>query len=298
MPCEPSDRLRSRDPYRLVDGLYVPPWPVLHRSENYEASHLAMLRDMEDRHFWYRGRHRFLLHAVHAELGRARAEAGSPRLIDLGGGCGGWLRYLLANKRFSVAEAALGDSSTTALEHARERLPSEVGLYHLDLLGLRWNERWELAFLLDVLEHIPEDGKVLSEVYRSLCPGGVLFVTVPALERFLDLERRGGPASTALRQAHNEPVGSRSWVHDSRVPLLHVLSQSPVARRALVRQTTRSTADARSDERAPVSSPSHAIPAGQRATLAGVRRRDAPGTRTVAALGYVPPGGLAEAILI
>jgi hypothetical protein len=114
-----------------------------------------MLRDMEERHFWYRGRHRFLLHAVHRELGRTGCEAGSLRLIDLGGGCGGWLRYLLAHRRFSVAETALGDSSTTALEHAHERLPGDVGLYHLDLLNLGWHERWDLAFLLDVLG-IPE----------------------------------------------------------------------------------------------------------------------------------------------
>lgn len=45
-------------------------------------------------------------------------------------------------------------------------------------------ERWDVAFLLDVLEHIPEDDTVLRRIYDGLVPGGLLFVTTPALSCF------------------------------------------------------------------------------------------------------------------
>lgn len=41
-----------------------------------------------------------------------------------------------------------------------------------------------MAFLLDVLEHIPDDVETVKQIYKSLRPGGYLFVTTPALKRF------------------------------------------------------------------------------------------------------------------
>src|SRR5262245_8943051 len=73
-------------------GIYVPVVPVQHRDEEYDSDAFDILRDMQGRHFWYRGRHRFLLHAVRQVLG---ADELKPCwAIDLGGGCGGWNAYL------------------------------------------------------------------------------------------------------------------------------------------------------------------------------------------------------------
>jgi SAM-dependent methyltransferase len=41
-----------------------------------------------------------------------------------------------------------------------------------------------VVFLLDVLEHIPEDLEAMMQVKRALKPGGLLFVTTPALKAF------------------------------------------------------------------------------------------------------------------
>src|SRR6516165_7403422 len=87
---------------------------VVHRDNEYDPSGFAILSEMQERHFWYRGRHRFLLRSVHRHL----VESQAPRLIDLGGGCGGWVAYLAARKRFPVAELALADSSLQALRLA------------------------------------------------------------------------------------------------------------------------------------------------------------------------------------
>lgn len=167
------------DPYRLQTGIFRPPRPAAHRDDEYDSRGFAVLRQMQERHFWYRGRHRFLGHAVRRHLRNRPA-----RVIDLGGGCGGWLSYLLRVRRTPPAEVALADSSPLALEFGRACLPAEVGLYQVDLLDLHWENRWDAAFLLDVLEHIPQHEQALRQIYRALAPGGLLFATVPALQYF------------------------------------------------------------------------------------------------------------------
>jgi len=136
---------------------------------------------MQKRHFWYHGRHRFLLEAVHRRLRCAANQAGDYHVVDLGGGCGGWLDYLLGRRRFAVSEVVLADSSLAALSMAAECLPVEVERRQVDLMDLPWSRRWDLAFLLDVLEHLPDQEAVLAQVREALVPGGLLFITVPAL---------------------------------------------------------------------------------------------------------------------
>jgi 2-polyprenyl-3-methyl-5-hydroxy-6-metoxy-1,4-benzoquinol methylase len=139
---------------------------------------------MQGEHFWYRARHRFLLWAVRQSLLQFGLAAPSCSAVDLGGGCGGWLRDLHQHGSLRFAELAVADSSRQALELARGILPTSITQYEIDLLDLRWRERWDVAFLLDVLEHIPDDVAALRQVQRALRPGGLLFITTPALKWF------------------------------------------------------------------------------------------------------------------
>jgi len=170
--------------YSLRDGICTPPEAVIHREEEYDSHAGMLLRDMQQGHFWYQGRHRFLLHAVQRHLAPRAGPTRVKSMIDLGGGCGGWVRYMLQRARFAVAEAAVGDSSLTALQAARAGLPPDVRCYLLDLLQLPWENRWDAAFLLDVLEHLPREEEALRQIQRALKPGGYLFLTTPALPFF------------------------------------------------------------------------------------------------------------------
>ena len=66
-----------------TDGIHDPATPVRHRDDEYPEDGFATLWAMQGRHFWYRGRHRFLLHA----LDRYRPRGSGPlAAVDLGGG--------------------------------------------------------------------------------------------------------------------------------------------------------------------------------------------------------------------
>ena len=158
---------------------------VSHRDEEYDPSGFQLLQDMQSRHFWYRGRHRFLLDNVRrAVVSGLQGPSAPPTAIDLGGGCGGWIAYLKQYAPRLFGELALADSSMRALEDAESVVGPEVRRYQVDLMQLPWEEGWDAAFLLDVLEHIPDDVRALREIHRALRPGGYLFVTTPALKFF------------------------------------------------------------------------------------------------------------------
>ncbi|KJS19009.1 MAG: methyltransferase [Hoeflea sp. BRH_c9] len=161
-------------------GIFKPAAPIVHRDDEYAESGFEILKRMQADHFWYIGRHRFLLRSVQQHIDR------NPGLtaVDMGGGCGGWVRYLLDKDPSLFAELSLADSSLLALQAAEDVIADATDRYHIDLLNLEWNARWDTVFLLDVIEHIPDDLGALKQVAHALKPGGRLFVTVPALQAF------------------------------------------------------------------------------------------------------------------
>jgi SAM-dependent methyltransferase len=166
------------------NNILTPEFPVAHRDEEYDSAGFEVLRDMQSRHFWYQGRHRFVLRALKRHLPGPQSPEHGLTAIDLGGGCGGWVSYLRERMPGVFTELALSDSSLRALELAGPVVGEDVSRYQVDLLRLGWQNRWDVAFLLDVLEHIPNDAEVLLQIKAALKPGGVLLVATPALQGF------------------------------------------------------------------------------------------------------------------
>jgi 2-polyprenyl-3-methyl-5-hydroxy-6-metoxy-1,4-benzoquinol methylase len=166
------------------EGDHMPSGAVIHRDQEYDSRSHALLQRMQEGHFWYRGRHRFLLEAVHRHLGSYADQEAALDLVDLGGGCGGWLSFMLARRFFAVDDVVLADSSAEALSMAADSVPPFVKRRQVDLMDLPWSGRFDIAFLLDVLEHLPDERAILSQIRAALVPGGLLFITVPALRNF------------------------------------------------------------------------------------------------------------------
>lgn len=186
-PAHPSPL--QNELWRSLDqGILVPAdgqqYCPQHRADEYDESGFDLLLAMQRDHFWYSGRHKLLLKVLQRECRQRLGEAGSLRAIDIGGGCGGWLEYLHAHGAARFSELALGDSSVRALSLAKPVVGHFAKRYQVDLLNLAWSQHWDVVFLLDVLEHIPDHAEVLRQVRKSLRPGGLLFVTTPALNFF------------------------------------------------------------------------------------------------------------------
>jgi SAM-dependent methyltransferase len=163
------------------DGIHKPSTSVQHRESEYAEHGFNTLSTMQKRHFWYLGRHRFLL----AALRRFQPTSVQPwTAVDLGGGVGGWVRYLCDHRPTLFRPLALADSSLVALRMAGLILPEGVQRFHVDLMDLGWTDYWDVVFLLDVIEHLPDDLQALREARQAMKPGGLLFVTTPALPQF------------------------------------------------------------------------------------------------------------------
>jgi SAM-dependent methyltransferase len=164
-----------------VDGIFYPKTPIVHREDEYSEAGFETLLEMQDRHFWYRGRHRFLLKAVDRFV---KGDSTERSAIDLGGGVGGWLRDLARERARKFKRLALADSSRVALKKAESVLPPSTERYQIDLMNLQMEDCWDAAFLLDVIEHLPNDLGAIIEAKNSLKKDGLLFITTPAFPAF------------------------------------------------------------------------------------------------------------------
>lgn len=130
----------------------------------------AML-ELDDRHWWYRGRRRI----IRAELDRLPLRPGA-RILDAGCGSGRTLEELSRYGEVFGIELDPG-----AAEMARGRDCGEVRVGRLE--ELPWEDGYfDLITCLDVIEHTPDDRVTLRELRRVAQPGGFLLVTVPAYQ--------------------------------------------------------------------------------------------------------------------
>jgi SAM-dependent methyltransferase len=127
------------------------------------------LYEVEDRHWWIRGRWA----VVEALLSRTQLPA-SPRILDAGCGTGGNL------KRYArIGEAEGVEPFADAVELCRQRGFDAVAEASLEDLPYE-DDRFDLIGSTDVLEHIAAEQEALRELWRVTKPNGVLLLTVPA----------------------------------------------------------------------------------------------------------------------
>jgi SAM-dependent methyltransferase len=136
-----------------------------------DQSQMNAMLELDDRHWWYRGRRRI----IRAELDRLPLVPGA-RVLDAGCGSGRTLEELGRYGEVFGIELDPGAASM-----ARERGCGEVVNGRLE--ELPWEDAtFDLITCLDVIEHTPDDRATLRELRRVCRPGGFLLVTVPAYQ--------------------------------------------------------------------------------------------------------------------
>ena len=124
---------------------------------------------VEDQHWWYRGRRRVLARVIDS-LHLARGA----RILDAG--CGSGRNMVELARRGTVTGIELSPMSVAA---ARARGVGDVVEGTVEDLPFD-DDSFDFAVCLDVIEHLDDDGQTLRELRRVVAPGGMLLVTVPA----------------------------------------------------------------------------------------------------------------------
>jgi SAM-dependent methyltransferase len=124
---------------------------------------------VEDRHWWFTARRSIILHIV-SQLAPPGAS-----VLDIGCGTGFTLEAL--TQRYDAwglePDPAVRERARDAVRH--RVLPGDTS--NLSALGGR---TFDVALMLDVLEHVEDDRAELSSAMAALSPGGKLVITVPA----------------------------------------------------------------------------------------------------------------------
>jgi SAM-dependent methyltransferase len=139
----------------------------------FNPAYFEQLFRIEDRHFWFHTRNR-ILSAVVAQI--TASLPGDCKVLEIGCGNGNVLRHL---QQACAGRLVVGmDAFEEGLRLARRR--NCPRLVRGDATQHPFRSQFDLVGLFDVLEHVPEDERLLQQIRGILRPGGVLLITVPA----------------------------------------------------------------------------------------------------------------------
>ena len=124
----------------------------------------------EEGHWWFKGR-RCIIEKVLHDL----SLPSKPKILEMGCGTGGNLSLLSQYGEVYGVELDNFARNYASKRHIGPILPGS--LPH----EIPYQDNFfDLIALLDVLEHVEEDGLSLVQLHKKLKPGGYLLITVPA----------------------------------------------------------------------------------------------------------------------
>jgi SAM-dependent methyltransferase len=136
-----------------------------------EATEIHKLAALEDTHWWYRERRAVLARALR-RLGAAGHRPG--RALDIGAAAGGNTRVLRAHGWRPVALEYSPDGARVARGRGLSVIRADARRLPLPSGSL------DLTVAFDVLEHIADDHVAAGEIHRTLKPGAIALIAVPA----------------------------------------------------------------------------------------------------------------------
>lgn len=136
-----------------------------------DAGYAEVYRSLHERHWWWRARANCILH----ELRRHSPAGGFGAILDVGCGDGLFFDELRA---FGEPQGVEPDTSLLT-EAGRSSGLIHTQPFDEDFAPL---QRFGLILMLDVIEHLDDDGAALRRAWELMEPGALLLVTVPALQ--------------------------------------------------------------------------------------------------------------------
>lgn len=106
------------------------------------------------------------------------------KLLDAGSGFGQYDRFIL--REFDNVQVKAIDVKAGYLEDSRRYFEKEmqqgrIDFQQQDLLQINYDEDFNFAICIDVLEHIEDDRKVMQNIHNALAPSGYFLMHSPSI---------------------------------------------------------------------------------------------------------------------
>lgn len=157
--------------YTIIEGFKCYNPEVAFDNNGFSSESFDILQSSEQNNFWFIGRNRIILYVVEKHSGLKD----KLKFLEIGCGNGVVLENLQKNTEYDLFGS---DIYVQGLRNASSRL-KDVELIQIDATKFIDDNKFDAIGMFDVLEHIEEDKQVLVNTYKSLKPGGCLYITVP-----------------------------------------------------------------------------------------------------------------------
>lgn len=138
------------------------------RKDTYENNYR-----FERSHWWFRGRRRIIDYLGNLFIWKKHKER---NILAIGCGTGAELEFLS-----KLGDVTGIDYSQDAVDYCKKN--NTVKVLQGDATSLPFqDDTFDLVVAFDVLEHIKDDKKAVSDIFRVLKPEGYLYLTVPAFQ--------------------------------------------------------------------------------------------------------------------
>ncbi len=139
-------------------------------SLDYPTGSHDRLAKIEEKNFWFSSRSKLICNLF------VRYFQDANDFLDIGCGTGFVLSEVSKIKPNMKCYGAEG--YTSGLVYAKKRLPSAT-FVQLNALNIPYIEAFDVIGAFDIIEHIDNDDRVLSQIYQALKPDGKIIITVP-----------------------------------------------------------------------------------------------------------------------
>ena len=142
-----------------------------------EQSLYLEMFNMEEKHWWFRAKRKIVFTILNNLFKNRKQAEDKIKISDIGCGCG--INLLRLNQMGFDATGI--DFDDNALSHCKQRGVKAVKGNITDGLNIE-TDSYDACFMLDVLEHVPDEKAALKEALRIVRPNGYIIATVPAYQ--------------------------------------------------------------------------------------------------------------------
>lgn len=154
----------------IVNGFEAYAPEFVREGGGFKESYFSDLAKLEDANFWFISRNNLILWALDKYIPKLQS------FLEIGCGTGYVLKGI--SKKFPSTTLVGSEIFIAGLGFASQRLPA-VSLIQMDARNIPFDNEFDAIGAFDVLEHIREDEDVLTQMWLTLKPKGLVFITVP-----------------------------------------------------------------------------------------------------------------------